>query len=281
MSTHDEIYKTQLSDFFRDLGAEVDASINAYKVELTNFFASLSPALDIAERAQAELDRTAATQFTVFKYFSKQERTQEIYLSRIFGDLLNPSGNHGQGVRFLQLFLDELTRWNDEWSKKLRGVIPNMSLKGCKTHLEFPTPEGRRVDVVLEVPLEGKNDVFRIGIENKPWAGDQDEQIADYLKALLEKSPGNARVLYFSGNGKEPSEAALGKLEKWERDLCLTVPYRCNSRRYPSLENWIQQDREQCEAERVRWFLKDLLEYIKSQFEIPAQTEPETEENKA
>ena len=38
MSTHDEVYKTQLSHFFRDLGAEVDASINAYKVRTDEFF---------------------------------------------------------------------------------------------------------------------------------------------------------------------------------------------------------------------------------------------------
>ena len=280
MSTHNEIYEAQLSDFFRDLGAEVDTSIDAYKVELTNFFASLSPALDIAERAQAELDRIAATRFTVFKYFSKQERTQEIYLSRIFGDLLNPSGNHGQGVRFLQLFLDELTRWNDEWSKELRDVLPNMSLRGCKTHLEFPTPERRRVDIVLELPLEGKNDVFRIGIENKPWTIDQKAQIKDYLETLLQKSRGNARLLYFSGDGSEPSKEALEGLDDQKRTLCLTVPYRRNSKGPPSLEGWLQQCREQCEAERVRWFLKDLLEYIKSEFKKSAHAEPETEENR-
>ena len=266
MNTHDEEHKVELSGFFKNLEKEVDDCIKGYNAELANFIAGLKPAIDIAERAQAELDRTAATRFTVFKYFSKQERTQEIYLSRIFSDLLNPSGSHGQRSRFLQLFLDELIRRNHEWSKKLRGVIPGMSLKECKTHLEFPTPERRRIDVVLEIPLEEKNDVFRIGIENKPWAGDQEEQIADYLKALLEKSPEKARVLYFSGNGKEPSETALGKLENWEKDLCLTVPYRSNSKGYPSLEGWLEQCREQCEAERVRWFLKDLLEYIKSQF---------------
>lgn len=281
MNTHDEEHKVELSGFFKNLEKGVDDCIKGYNAELANFFADLKPAIDIAEQVQTELDRTAATRFTVFKYFSKQERTQEIYLSRIFSDLLNPSGNHGQRSRFLQLFLDELIRRNNEWSKKLRGVIPGMSLKECKTHLEFRTPERRKIDVVLEIPLEGKNDVFWIGIENKPWAGDQEEQIADYLKALLEKSPEKAQMLYFSGNGKEPSETALGTLENWEKDLCLTVPYRSNSKGYPSLEGWLEQCREQCEAERVRWFLKDLLEYIKSQFENLAHTEPETEENKA
>ena len=276
-STHYEEHKTRLSNFFRNLGGEVDDTIDAYEVGLTNFFASLSPAVDIATRAQAELDRIAATRFSVFGYF----RERETDLSRIFADLLNPSGSHGQGDSFLRLFVAELTRQGNEWSNKLGGVLPNVSLEKCKAHLEFPTEEGRRIDIVLKIPYEEKDDVFWIGIENKPWAGYQDGQIADYLKALLQKPPGNALILCFSGDGCKPSEDALKGLDDQERSLCLTVPYRGNYGDYPSLENWLQQCREQCEAERVRWFLKDLLEYIKSQFEIPAHTEPETEENKA
>ena len=276
-STHYEEYKTQLRDFFRNLGEEIDDSINVYKVGLTSFFASLSPAVEIATRAQAELDRIAATRFSVFGYF----RERETDLSRIFADILNPSGSHGQGDSFLRLFVAELTRQGNEWSNKLGGVLPNVSLEKCKAHLEFPTEEGRRIDIVLKIPYEEKDDVFWIGIENKPWAGYQDGQIADYLKALLQKPPGNALILCFSGDGCKPSEDALKGLDDQERSLCLTVPYRGNNGDYLSLENWLQQCREQCEAERVRWFLKDLLEYIKSQFEIPAHTEPETEEKKA
>ena len=47
-STHDEDRRTWLSNFFRNLGEEIDASIDAYKVELTNFIAGLNPAVDKA-----------------------------------------------------------------------------------------------------------------------------------------------------------------------------------------------------------------------------------------
>ncbi len=275
-STHYEEHKTQLRNFFRNLGGEVEDSINAYEVGLRSFIASLSPAIDIATRTQAELDRIAATLFSVFGYF----RERETDLSRIFADFLNPLGSHGQGDIFLRLFMAELTRQGNEWSNKMRDVLPKVFLEGCKTHLEFPAGS-RRIDIVLEIPYEEKDDDFWIGIENKPWAGDQDGQITDYLDSLLKKSPENARMLYFSGDGKNPSEGAWGGSDIQKRLLCLTVSYRQNSDEHPSLENWLQQCREQCEAERVRWFLKDLLEYIKSQFEIPAHTEPETEEKKA
>ena len=275
-STHYEEHKTRLSNFFRNLGGEVDDTIDAYEVGLMSFFASLSPAVDIATRAQAELDRIAATRFSVFGYF----RERETDLSRIFADLLNPSGSHGQGDSFLRLFVAELMRQGNEWSNKLRGVLPNVSLEGCKTHLEFPTKEGGRIDIVLEIPHEEKDDVFWIGIENKPWAGYQDGQIAGYLKALSQKSPGDALILCFSGDGRKPSKNALKGLNRREICLCPTVPYRGNNGDHPSLENWLQQCREQCEAESVRWFLKDLLEYIKSQFENSAHTEPENGEDK-
>lgn len=269
-STHDEKYEAQLNDSFRNLAGEIDYSINAYKVELKNFFASLSPALDIAKRAQAELDRTAATQFTVFKYFSKKDRTQEIYLSRIFGDFLDPSGTHGQGDRFLRLFLDELMRQGNGWSKNLRHILSNDALKECKVDVPFRTQEGREIDIVLKIRYKNRDCFLCIGVENKPWARDLERQIADYLKDLLKKCPGNACMLYFSGDGKEPSENSLEGLDVQERSLCQTVPYRRNKGECPSLEGWIQQCWEQCEAERVRWFLKDLLEYIERQFEIPA-----------
>ena len=275
-STHYEEHKTQLSNFFRNIGGEVDDTINAYEVGLTSFFASLSPAVDIATRAQAELDRIAATRFSVFGYF----RERETDLSRIFADLLNPSGSHGQGDSFLRLFMAELTRQGNEWSNKLRGVLPNVSLEGCKPHLEFLTKEGRRIDIVLEIPHEGEN-AFCIGIENKPWAKAHKEQIANYLKDLLEECDENALLLYFSGNGSEPDDKAYGKLDNERRSRCLTVPYRQSNSDSLSLESWIQQCREQCEAERVRWFLKDLLEYIRNQFENTVHTEPETEENRA
>ena len=68
--------------------------------ELKTFFAGLRPAVKIAKRAHREMDRRAATRFSA-------SRVREIHLSRIFADLLNPSGVHGQGDRFLSLFLKQ------------------------------------------------------------------------------------------------------------------------------------------------------------------------------
>ena len=73
-------------------------------------------------------------------------------------------------------------------------------------------------------------------------------------------------MLYFSKDGGNPTE--WPNLEPEERDLCLTVPYRKGNDRPPSVEYWIEECRKRCEAEVVRWFLEDLLKFIRREFEL-------------
>ena len=230
----------------------VEAHETKLKAELTSFFGGLGPAIDIARRAQKEMDRRAATKFSIFDYF----RVRETDLSRIFADLLDPSGSHGQGDRFLSLFLKE--------------TLPKYSLPQTLTntkmvHREYSTHERRKIDIVLEMP-----DNHWIGIENKPWAEEQERQVEayiEYLQGKVKKS-GAAWILYLSGNGSDPQTLPDDpKLRK----RCRTVPYLKNRTR-SSLENWIEQCWKECEAEQVRWFLKDLLEYIQRNFKKENQS---------
>ena len=252
--------EAELKDLFRELDKEIDGAIKSHEVELSSLFASLGTVVDIANQAQADLDRTAATKFSIFDYFHEKETD----LSRIFAGLLEPTGGHGQGDRFLSLFLKEMPCCRDEPSKRLRDVFRCVDLHECKVHLEYMTNKGRRIDIVLEIADRW------IGIENKPWAGEQEEQLKDYIEDLQKK--GTAWVLYLSGDGSEPTTRPDGKAG----NCCPTVPYRESDGKSSSIENWVQQCWRECEAERVRWFLKDLLEYIQQSFEL-ANT-PITEE---
>ncbi len=201
----------------------------------------------MAKCAREELDRIAATQFSIFSYFKPVENA----LSRIFVDLLCPSGSHGQGDGFLRLFLDMLKK-TDRFSREISS-LSNHNLRKCEVHREFKTQEYRenapgKIDIVLEMP-----DDLWIGIENKPWANDQDRQIEFYLRDL--KNRGIGRMLYFSNDGRHPTE--WPNLDREAQDCCLTVPYRWGNDRIPSVEHWIEECRRKCEAEVVRWFLKD------------------------
>ena len=68
------------------------------------FFAELRPRLETARALEAELDRHLARRFNVLDYM----RTDELGLSRIVADLLNPRGPHGQGKLFLERFVEGL-----------------------------------------------------------------------------------------------------------------------------------------------------------------------------
>lgn len=232
--------------------ADDDPAIQDHKRRLDAFYSGLKPVLRIAEQAQAKLDRHAATAFSVFEYFHDNENA----LSRIFADLLDPKGRHGQGEAFLSLFLDRLD---------LKVKPPNLT--SCRSSTEHSTATRRRIDIFLEFRGEIP---FRIGIENKPWTGDADGQIADYVAYLRSKGD-NWVMLYLTGDGNPPSEVSIQQdcWEKYEASQHFhVIPYRSSSAASStlSLEGWLEDCRQVCEAERVRWFLKDCLDYIRYWF---------------
>lgn len=255
VSTH----STGLSAFFENLAIKTDLAACCHTADLQAFFAGLGPAVRIAQRAQAELDRRAATGFSLFDFFHEREED----LSRVFGGLLDPGGTHGQDDTFLRLFLDEVREVLDG---EVPGRFPSGNLSNSRVYLEHRTNMERRIDIVVSV----RGDTW-IGIENKPWAGEQPNQVSDYLKYLRTKagpdSDPDAWLVYLSGDGKRPESLPD---DPKDRLRCPTLPYRGAERGSPSLENWVEKCRMECEAERVRWFLTDLLEYIRKRFE-PAE----------
>lgn len=229
------------------------------KVRLGVFFAGLAPAIEVAVEAQKRLDRVAATNFSVFHYFKENENL----VSGIFADLLRPDGSHGQGTSFLRLFLEEIDRGD---KRCIRSARDYGSLERCSVYTEYPTDEGRRIDIVLKL-----EDMW-IGIENKPWAIEQPDQLQHYLKFLQEKKRDpQACVLYLSG---------LGDDAKTIQDTAhyLTIPYG-HTTEGPSVAHWIAACHRRCDADKVRWFLKDMLEYIARMFysEQPARQHLEQE----
>ena len=254
-SEHDvSVYKIDLSDFFECLAMKTKAAMRSHSVDLQSFFAGLGPAVRIAQHAQAELDRRAATRFSLFDFFQERETN----LSRVFRGLLDPSGTHGQGDMFLRLFLDEV---RDVLSDKVRWHFPAGNLRESQVYLEYHTDKRRRIDIVV-----GVHGDTRIGIENKPWGPEQHKQVSDYFEYLQTNS--DAWLVYLSGDGKQPETLPD---DPCESERCPTLPYRGAERGSPSLEKWVEKCRTECEAERVRWFLTDLLEYIRRRFE-PAGT---------
>lgn len=267
----------QVLAFFEDLGvavepvvsrlAEDEEALRGYAEttlpqELQAFFSGLEPAIEVARDAQAELDRRLATQWSVFPDFFYFIHKKENTLSRIFANLLDPRGGHGQGSRFLQALLDEAKP--DYGGQRNASVRDTHSKCVVSTEYLIRRKQGRgSIDIVLEWP-----DDYRIGIENKPWAKEQDDpardkyQVRDYLDALLRLADYEKKrvlLLYFSGNGASPKS-----VPPTQRDRCITMPYSATVGS-PSVEGWLRRCRMVCEAERIRWFLAEIENYIQKE----------------
>ena len=70
--------------------------------ELAMFFGALANIARVGTDAQRQLDRELATGFNAAKLF----QPNELRLSDIFATLLDPTESHGQGLRFLNLFIE-------------------------------------------------------------------------------------------------------------------------------------------------------------------------------
>ena len=243
----------RLQSLFNGLAAKLAAEQKAEKeparqheADLRAFFAGLAPAVSVAVAAQRRLDRVAATRFSVFHYFKENENL----VSGIFADLLRPDGSHGQGTVFLDLFLQEIDRRVGKTCiRHRRDYGP---LNRCSVYTEFSTPERRRIDIVLKI-----EDMW-IGVENKPQAAEQKGQLQDYLE-FLQQQDTRACVLYLSGRGEHAE--TIGNEEHY-----LMIPYGAR-KNGPSVAHWVAECHRRCDAENVRWFLKDLLKYIGRKFD--------------
>lgn len=212
----------------------------------------------VRDRERAELE---AHRFTVSNYL----RTDELSLSRIIGDLLDPQKDHGQGSLFLEILLRQL----------------HICLEGLRSELvdvqfEKTIYEQRRIDVYVRIPTGGTD--FCLAIENKPHASDLKNQIRDYLAGLQKIHGESFLLLYFSGAGQTPSQWSLGSDFERFRTRAKVVPYcyesvtssqRANSVMdfaQCSVVSWISACRNECKAKKLQWFLQDIKLYCEREF---------------
>ena len=192
---------------------------------------------------RSHYDQQLAPKFSLFDFIDRDE----LKLSKILAWLLNPKASHAQGYRFLLAYAQRLGL--KDWSSEVcanAAVIP-----------EQLTNNRRRLDIYIR---SGDN---HIGIENKPYAGDQDNQIKDYLDWLKTHSnPTSIKIIYLSATGEEPSETSISAQEcaKAKADGHLhTIGYQ-------DLVPWLEDCLNSCQAERVTGFIKEFKAFIETDF---------------
>lgn len=175
-------------------------------------------------------------------------RPNECDMSKIMAVLLDPCGSHGHGKLFL-----------DEFLQMVRCSLP----PGCEktwmcsslfrsVALEEMTTHGRRLDLVLRM---GSG---YLGIENKPWAGDQGGQLFDYAEHLEQKAPGRWLLLYLCN--WEPSDSSMPRAE---------VLYRRATGEFLRLDfatvsTWIMRCGDLSDDAYLKRFLGDLHRYVRT-----------------
>ena len=235
-------------------------------MEYRQFFAELLPRLDAARQMAREFDRRFAHRFNVLDYL----RQDELGLSRIVADLLDPKATHGQGTHFLSAFLDldgvrDALRWPDLGRCRVTVVT------------ERQIDHERQIDISVEI-VDAEGRAYCLAVENKPYAADQPKQVEDYLNFLEKWGYGERFLLiYLSPHGEGPSEDSIPResLRKWKNHFAI-MAYSAGAaeqedefkgmRFSAALSDWFWECRRSCEVDRLRWFLKEAGTFCKQTF---------------
>ena len=168
--------------------------------------------------------KSTGENFNVFSILHMERYEVETH-SAIIAELLNPQGSHSQGALFLKLFLDKFQEEQKE-QKKLDGLRKKLKQIQKDDYDKFKVrvetsfkvkvatsqeDEKRgRIDILIESDGINSGDVF-IVIENKIYAGDQEEQLDKYHKhaSVTGKEPG---IIYLTLLRDEPSKYGSGEI---------------------------------------------------------------------
>ena len=278
----------------------------------------LEPHLSAARTVERELDRQLARRFRVFRYL----RDDELGLSRIVADLLDPAAEHGQGTKFLEAMLELLDPARSRrkaaggrnkaaaWTGRFDWLGSTAAAK-IRVEVEREITARRRIDITVDIPTE--DGPFCLAFENKPYADDQPMQCRDYLEFLCKEYGGRFLLVYLPPRYRMPDESSLPPKdrERWENhffvlpycrddappdaddpsgmgyealaedasggDDAATVEADAPAADGPSLADWFGTCLARCDAERLRWFLREGQLYCRQQFGDSTMTDTEAD----
>ena len=148
----------------------------------------------------AELTGENFNVFRILGLQASENRTHSAFLR----ELLDPRGTHGVGDAFLKAFIRMLrSQFSDLKAFKIEQIIEDALIEAkvvAELHLGYKSEDltkGGRVDLAI-TPFTG---AWRIFIENKIYAGDQECQLVRY-----KNGGSNALLLYLTLNGDEASK---------------------------------------------------------------------------
>jgi hypothetical protein len=161
-------------------------------------------------------------------------------LSRCIASLLDPKGTHGQKSVFLEAFL---ARLNWPANTEIRSI-----------ELEKQVNGQRRIDIYLRF----ENGEI-IGIENKPWAGDQKNQLSDYAAFIEKEAGGHQWHLIYLSNYDPSNDSGIKDKQK-----ALENEGKFIRLSFPVIIEWLEECACKSKALVVRLFIEELAKFIRS-----------------
>jgi len=254
-------YLESVDRFFRGLRNSYMKEKANYGKKLSRFFEPLIFKYRVAKEIKRQTDRYLASDFNLIEIMEPDENK----VSDIIAELLKPNGKHGQGKAFLEKFLEVLSTFiSPSWLS-----YESLDVSQVVVKREYSTDKGRRMDVLLKFP-QG----FTIGVENKPWAGEQENQLKDYAEYLEKISKGKFLLIYLNGWGRKAFSMETKLKEKLKKEEKFVELSYCRF-----LVPWLRECLKECEAEKVRWFLRDFINWVEKNFRKEVNDETPEERN--
>ena len=245
-----------------------------YKRRLEKFSSSLGAKLQIYREEKRRWDPFLSTDFNVVSEFiiiNKNYSRREDRLSDIIACLLDANGSHGQQGKFLDAFLKRLyekKHFDTDieqrpyflkclFEKNRPDRVAELSGKQRQVEREAPTlyNENQRRRIDITVGFEG----FGIGIENKPWTHENDEQLEAYYSHLKGKYKNKEFCLVFITPDERTPKTIPNPDDLIQKGELYCLSYR------PDILEWLEECWQLCESDRFRWFLHDFREYIRDE----------------
>lgn len=178
-------------------------------------------ASDLLYRAEYEIRTNIESDpfriFNVFDVLSVQYK--EVIMCRMLKELLDPKGKHGKGNKFLKLFFKVINESSGEIVSE-EALDKSYKSNEIVVDCEHEIDDNRRIDILIRIGAR------YIPIEVKIYAGEQQNQVQDYLNYCnkMQKQEGsNDKVvlLYLTLDGHNPSAYSSGcKKSKENAESC-------------------------------------------------------------
>lgn len=218
--------------------------------DFNKFLADVGPLAARDRNRALEAAKEEAPEFRALSFFE----SGEVVATKILAYLLTPSAPHGQGDWFLRKFLEVL---EVDLSNSRIGSPTVQTNAPCYTLGTEERSGYRLMDILIQFRADGVD--YVVVIESKShYAGDQENQIRDYLRHIRKAFPRSKKFLFYLKDGKPPGTISIPQVD-WEgaktERICQAKPYR------EVMSSWISEC-EKCKPAKLKSFLGDFADFL-------------------